>query len=446
MESGEPILETGQTRKFINDRLSTLIDELAEEISISQEARYRAVCEERDCLLRRLEELDEQRHRSEAALIAVPASTVERQDPQQPGPDGEASAQDAAVLDEAVTLISAIAGEAGESVSTSVLSPFVEDTAQAVPAEAEADGDGGATESTRYFGKAVALKQRNVALTAELEQLRTELNALQLGQSEAAGLRERLAQFEDVERDRDVVRQKLTKARQELAALEEELKREQEKARSHWREIKKLEKSLKSAEKAQDRNAADMVTLNNTLVSVRAELDQANQNLSICQSAREVLRRQKEQLEQSSRHARDEYELEVATRLSPMLASLSALAGLEPNETQGLSARPVFEDFRRLVKQAAGGRLESFPAKSELTGDFLRLDADTVGLESLMERYDWAGERPFEGLPIGQRKRAFRLSRRGWIVNNRVVARAFVTAVPDEQTGPDEASHAAEQE
>jgi hypothetical protein len=67
MESGEQTLETGQTRKFISARLATAIEELAEEISVSHEARYQAVCEERDRLLRRLEGLEEQEHQSEAA-------------------------------------------------------------------------------------------------------------------------------------------------------------------------------------------------------------------------------------------------------------------------------------------------------------------------------------------------------------------------------------------
>jgi hypothetical protein len=460
MESGEPILETEQIRKFISDRLSTAIEELAKEFSASQEAGYRMVCEERDCLLRRLEELEEQRHQSEAALIAVPAGAVEPQGPQPSASEVEVSAQDAAALDDAVPLSSAVIEQAGESASATGLSSLAAEAPQPVTEDAAVGRDTDEIGATYFIQEAAELKQRNQELEAEVGGLRTEMDRLKQEQSEVAGLRERLVQFEVLERERNATREQLEKARQELAALEEELKRvmsdrerQERDLRREQSEVRKsealnveLRKALKLAEKDRVRSAAEVAHLNESLASVRAELDQANQNLSMCQSAREVLRVENGKLEQSSRRARDEYNWEVALRLSPMLASLSALAGLEPNETHGLSTRSVFEDFRRWVEQVAGGRLEPVPAKGELSGDVLWLDADTLGLESLMERYDWAGERPFEGLPTGQRKRAFRLSRRGWAVGKRVVARAFVTAVLDEPTQPDEADAGADQE
>jgi hypothetical protein len=455
MESGERILEPEQTRKRLSARLSTVIDEIAEEIAASQEARYLAVCEERDRLLQVIER---QEHQIGAALSTESAAAIEQQGSQQSPSGAEASALEGAVSEEPILSSSAIAPEIDESAPTTVRPSLTTEVPQAVTEEAIGGGEEEIGDSY-YIRKAAGLKLRNQELEAEVSRLQGEVGRKEQERSEVTRLQEQLAKYEVLATERDVVQQKLVRSQRELAGLEEELKqvlsdrgalekdlkRAQDEVRGCNRQIMKLQERQRLAEEVQNRSAADVAQVRDELGSARAELDQVNQNLSICQSAREVLRLENGKLKQDSRQARDEYNWEVARRLSPVLGSLSALAGLEPNETQGLSPRSVFEDFKKWVEQVAGGRLEPFPAKSELSGDLLWLDADTTNLELLMERYDWAGERPFEGLPTGQRKRAFRLSRRGWAVSTRVVARAFVTVAPDQEARADEVGAASEQ-
>jgi len=60
------------------------------------------------------------------------------------------------------------------------------------------------------------------------------------------------------------------------------------------------------------------------------------------------------------------------------------------------------------------------------TDHTLYLDPDEAGIGALMERYDWHPDHPFEGLPVGKRRRRFRVLRRGWRVGKDILVRAQV--------------------
>jgi len=84
------------------------------------------------------------------------------------------------------------------------------------------------------------------------------------------------------------------------------------------------------------------------------------------------------------------------------------------------------------MEQATGERLVSFPSQSEIQANHtFYLDPDEGGIEALMEVYDWYPDHPFEGLPVGERRRRFRILRRGWRVEKDILIRAQV-AVEDE--------------
>jgi hypothetical protein len=100
---------------------------------------------------------------------------------------------------------------------------------------------------------------------------------------------------------------------------------------------------------------------------------------------------------------------------------------LEPESVKGLKPRSVLEKLKAWMVQATEESLVPFPSKGEMSADHtLYLDPDEAGMESLMEKYDWQPDHPFEGLPVGKRGCRFRVLRRGWRVGKNILVRAQV--------------------
>ena len=115
-----------------------------------------------------------------------------------------------------------------------------------------------------------------------------------------------------------------------------------------------------------------------------------------------------------------------------LLTKLSVLAEKEPEPIQGLKPRSVYESLLDWLAKAFGERPKMFPTKKEYTiatdGKYmLTLDADLDGIQSLLKRYDWSPEQPFESKSEGQRHCQFKLMHWGWTVKDTILVRARVT-------------------
>jgi hypothetical protein len=82
--------------------------------------------------------------------------------------------------------------------------------------------------------------------------------------------------------------------------------------------------------------------------------------------------------------------------------------------------------MKNWMEETTGERIMAFPSEETLA-----LDPDQDGWDHLKKHYDWSPQRPFEGLPEGDRCLEFRVLQRGWHANNKVLAPARV--VPVEQ-------------
>lgn len=299
------------------------------------------------------------------------------------------------------------------------------------------------------------LRQEANRVQAEVGQLRIELAAAkeekEQSTQEVATLQQRLAEAssevqtlkrenEQLRKDRAETEARLSALQTELDAARQQLAAREQELETKRKEISGINKSLNRSKKTLNCKREDLDAERATNQELRQARDAATQNeqairrdLEICKSSRDQLARQVEDLQVAVRKEREQSGWEMATRLTAVLAKLSALANLEPDQVLGLSERAVFEEFRTELGRAAGGRLEPFPGKHEMADNTLWLDADQNGLEALQARYDWSPERPFEGLLPGSRRLPFRLSRRGWSVGERVLQRAHVVPMTMEQ-------------
>jgi len=310
------------------------------------------------------------------------------------------------------------------------------------------------------------LKRRNRELIKEKEHLLVQVDDLNQQLSESSAEIQRLteekenleSQLAEARDARDTLETAFAAAQDKIKEQEEHLEQRRRELSDRDKGLRKLTTSLRRHERKLEVAATDNVRLEENLqaaadenTQLRQDLDAATaerikldqdleetrmarqhvqHDLEICESARQQLILQIEELQQEARRIREQSGWETASTLVPVLTKLSTLAGLEPQQTKGLSERAVFEEFRDLIARKAGGRLEAFPTKQEMTDKRLWLDPDQIDLADLLERYDWSPDHPFEGLPEGQRRLAFRVSRRGWSVGGRVLARARVVPEP----------------
>jgi ATP-dependent Lon protease len=167
--------------------------------------------------------------------------------------------------------------------------------------------------------------------------------------------------------------------------------------------------------------------------TLQEELEAAEHEITNLKLDKQIIAQERDKAENKIEEIKTEYQWDLVKALSPVLTKLSALADLEPEPVRGLTPRSVFEKLKQWIGEATGERLKAFPAPKEASNGLL-LDPDQEGWEALIARYDWSPERPFEGLPEGERSREFRVLQRGWQANDRILIRARVTPVkaPDE--------------
>jgi len=194
-----------------------------------------------------------------------------------------------------------------------------------------------------------------------------------------------------------------------------DLERDKEKDLSKLRTCRNRSRRLGRAKKKLERQVTE----------VDRERDQLGRDLEICRSDKGTLIRERDQAEAKVEDAKEQVKWKLVRELAAVLADLSDLAGKEPAPVKGLKPFAVLQRLLDLVENGVGGRPLPFPADDGL----LWLDPEAEGMEVLLQQYDWGHERPFEGLAEGERKRQFRLQRRGWSIGGKVILLARVTTM-----------------
>ena len=207
--------------------------------------------------------------------------------------------------------------------------------------------------------------------------------------------------------------------RQQNQILQAEIQKEVNLLKKKNDDKRNLEKKLKYERKEKLAGLAQIGNLESKL---------QNGNLTI-----ENLLSQKQELETSLQDKKYQIALEWAQGLGDILTKLSALAEKEPEPVLGLKPRAVYETLLTWLENVFGERPKIFPASKEFItasdGKYLvSLDADVEGLETLLGRYDWSHERPFEGKPEGQRQCQFKVMHWGWKVKDTVLVKSKISS------------------
>jgi chromosome segregation ATPase len=271
-----------------------------------------------------------------------------------------------------------------------------------------------------------ALQEENQQLAQNLEGEREEKKKLAECLKAAEGENQRL------EGEKGQITQELESARQEVQVLADRLTSVEEEKQNLEEKNDRLSGSLRKLENKSRGQDQSNKKLKSRLHALEEEHKNLNRELETCRSDKDVLVREVGQIEEKAQRERLKYGLRFVRELSPILADLSDLSGLEPESVKGLKPRSVLEKLKAWVEQATGESPVPFPSKGEMQADHtVYLDPDEAGIEALMKIYDWQPDRPFEGFPVGKRRRRFRVLRRGWRVGENILIRVQV-AVEDE--------------
>jgi chromosome segregation ATPase len=282
-------------------------------------------------------------------------------------------------------------------------------------------------------GKIQRLEAENQRLAQDLEDEGEEKKKL----AERLETAESENQHLDDERGR--LAEELESARKQTQALTERLQSVEGEKQDLERKNDQLGASL---QKLRDRHRSQERAnkrLRKRIDTIEGEHETLKRELDTCRSDKEVLVLEINQVEEKAKREKLECGLRFARELSPLLVDLSDLSGLEPEAVKGLKPRSVLEKLRAWVEQVTEENPVPFPSKGEMLADhMLCLDPDEAGIEALIEMYDWRPDHPFEGLPVGERSRHFRLLRRGWRIGDDVLVRAQVVVEDGDQEEEEE--------
>ena len=311
-----------------------------------------------------------------------------------------------------------------------------------------------------------SLEVANQHLKQEAEEMREQMNRLVRDLADAAQENGRLSQSLQERQDREqALTQELERAEaekkrlegcladltaeklrlegelQEVVAAQQRLAQELDRAKANARQLEvdkiRLNQNLELEREDGRKKLRTLEQERNDLLSKLEKTEerekQASRELDLCRSDKRVLSDEVARLEEKAVRVKRDSSLQVAKELAGVVVNVSTLANQEPEPVQGLTSRAVLEDLLDTIQRTSGERPIAFPAKRELAADHtLWLDPDQVGLETLVDQYDWSPDHPFEGLPEGQRRRCFRLLQRGWRIGQTVLARARVAPKVDE--------------
>ena len=223
--------------------------------------------------------------------------------------------------------------------------------------------------------------------------------------------------------------ERLTQEVVDLRQKGQELAERLEGTEKQNRALEKENGQLKARTKRQDRANAK---LKKEQVTWKEKHDMSARDLEACRSARMALTADIQQITEKVEREKLESGMLFVRELSPLLADLSDLSDLEPERVQGLKPRSVFEKLKAWMERTARQSPVPFPPKDEMSAAHtIYLDPDEAGTEVLMAMYDWQPNRPFERLPIGERRQLFRVLRRGWQLGTDILVRAQVSVQRD---------------
>ena len=274
------------------------------------------------------------------------------------------------------------------------------------------------------------------SVAGQRQRLKEEAQRLQqdlANESEKAGLL--LEQLGDTERDKQQLNRELELARKRNEALSAQVESAESKRESLESGKRQLRNSLGKLQREFKRKRLRYKELEDRLVSEIQNTESLRLQIGACRSDREVLTLEISQIEARAQRAKLEVGKRFAKELSPLLADLSDLSGLEPEAVRGLKPRSVMEKLKSWMESTVGECLIPFPSKDGLSeANALYLDPDETGIEALMRMYDWQPDHPFEGMAIGERRCRFRVLHRGW----RLGAETFVRARVVVESGSEE--------
>jgi|GEM_PF-4323445 len=159
---------------------------------------------------------------------------------------------------------------------------------------------------------------------------------------------------------------------------------------------------------------------NSKVENLRKENDRLAENIVNAEKTIGELRADNENLKEQMKKEKAIFAQEWARGLVGMLRKVSNLAGREPQNTQGLTPRAVYEDLLAWMEKAFSEKPRPFPS-----GETIELDASSEDILELKNRYDWGVEIPFAGV-VG--KKTFRIIQRGWQLKTEILLPAVVTA------------------
>lgn len=224
---------------------------------------------------------------------------------------------------------------------------------------------------------------------------------------------------EDVEKTRE----KLDETKASKAAIEQDLK-------TARKRIEDLETQLALLEREGEEQRQALEHAEREGEVLQQQLEEMKRKIDALESDKTIITQERDRAEDRIKEIEVECQWELVRALSPVLTKLSSLADLEPESIRGLTSRSVFEKMKQWIEESIGERIKAFPEQKNLDAG-LFLDPDRDGWEHLLEHYDWSPERPFEGLPEGERLREFRVLQRGWRANTRILIRARVAPIKE---------------
>jgi len=228
------------------------------------------------------------------------------------------------------------------------------------------------------------------------------------------------------------------KMAENLRRYEENLQRLNKKVRELNSDIRKKDDQLAKVRKHSERKEQDYEQVCIVLAEAGKRVQVLEAQVQQASTALDRLGQENSRLKNELEQNKAAVAIDVAAHFGKLLQDISDLAGQNPEKTENLSLQRLYYAMQENIQEATGVKPVRIPHKSEIQDSgsgmpILTIDADAETMALIQQKYDWNTEKPFEGLPDGQRKRSFRLLRWGWRVGDKIIARAVISLEPDDK-------------
>ena len=243
-------------------------------------------------------------------------------------------------------------------------------------------------------------REQNLKLEAEVKEVKNQNEELTYKISEDRNeIQRKDSQIEKFQYTIKEQESKIEKLSQEKSDLNQRVDNFENQLREKTEKNSKLESDIDKAKSEIEKLSQEKNGLNQDIVTRDNKLQDAEKTL-------EGFRADIENLKEQSKKDKVIVAQEWARGLIGMLRKVSNLAGREPQNTQGLTPRAVYEDLLTWMGKAFSEKPRPFP-----NSETVELDANSEDILELKSRYDWGVETPFAE---GVRKKTFRVIQRGW--------------------------------